>query len=172
MKKIALVLEKIEESIASFLFIIGSIICLYGVFMRYVINSPVNWTSEVFETLMVASIFIGFGMALKDERHIVVDLVYDKMPPIIKKAFNIISNFIGFGFSFYLMIMGIKMVNVAYSQGSVTIDVGIPIWITYLIMPIGMGLLSLYFLVRSIKAIRIPNGKEIYDDTNRVNNAV
>lgn len=172
MKRILQVLGKIEQNIAGFLFIVGSIICLYGVFMRYVVNSPVTWTSELFELFMVASIFIGFGMALKDEHHIVVDLVYDKMPPAIKKGFNIVSNLLGAGFSLFLTIMGIQMVQVAHSQGGVTIDVGIPIWITYLIMPIGMGLLALYFLDRTVKAIRHPVPEEITDNPDRYTNAI
>lgn len=172
MKKIARILELIEEKTAVFLFILGSIICIYGVFMRYVLNSPVTWATEIFEMLMAAAIFIGFGMALKDERHIVVDLVYDKMSPAIKKVFNIISNLLGSGFSIYLTIMGISMVNVAYSQGRVSIDVGIPIWSTYLIMPIGMGLLSLYFVIRTVKAIRTPVHEEMYDKADSIKNAI
>lgn len=172
MKKVFRLLGKLEERIAVILFILGSIICIYGIFMRYVLNNPITWSTEIFETLMVASIFIGFGMALKDERHIVVDLVYDRMPPFIKKVLNILSNLLGSGFSVYLTIMGIKMVNVAQSQGRVSIDVGIPIWITYLIMPIGMALLSFYFLLRTVKAIRTPAHEELYDKEDSVKNAI
>ncbi|MFJ5768941.1 TRAP transporter small permease [Psychrobacillus sp. NPDC093180] len=172
MKKILSILEIVEEGIASFFFITGSIIAIYGVFMRYIFNNPVSWTTEIFEVFMVAAIFIGFGMALKDERHIVVDLVYDKMPSFIKKIFNIISNVLGAGFSIYLMFMGIEMVDIARIQGGVTVDVGIPIWLTYMIMPIGMGLLSFYFLVRIVNVIRNPVKDEEQENIERMKNAV
>ncbi|GGA20110.1 TRAP transporter small permease [Psychrobacillus lasiicapitis] len=172
MKKILSILEIVEEGIASFFFITGSIIAIYGVFMRYIFNNPVGWTTEIFEIFMVAAIFLGFGMALKDERHIVVDLVYDKMPPFIKKIFNIISNVLGAGFSIYLMFMGIEMVDIARVQGGVTVDVGIPIWLTYMIMPIGMGLLSFYFLVRIVSVIRNPVKDEEQENIERMKNAV
>lgn len=172
MKKILWVLEKIEESVAAFFFVTGSIIAIYGVFMRYIFNSPASWTTEIFEMFMVIAIFIGFGMALKDDRHIVVDLLYDKMPPIIKRIFNIVSNVLGAGFSIFLTIMGMEMVSIARIQGGATVDVGIPIWITYLTMPIGMGLLAFYFIIRIVKSIRDPLPTEEQEERDRINNAI
>lgn len=172
MKKILWILEKIEESVAAFFFIAGSMIAIYGVFMRYIFNSPAAWTTEIFEMFMVIAIFIGFGMALKDDRHIVVDLLYDKMPPFIKRAFNVISNVLGATFSIFLAIMGMEMVSIARLQGGATVDVGIPIWITYLIMPVGMGLLGFYFLIRIVRSIRDPLPSEEQEERDRINNAI
>lgn len=172
MKKFLFVLEKAEEKIAAFFFITGSIIAVFGVFMRYILNNPLTWTTEIFELFMVSAIFIGFGMALKDDRHIVVDLIYDKMPVPVKKIFNIISNLFGAGFSIYLTYMGIMLADIAYKQGGTTIDVGIPIWLTYLIMPIGMGLLSIYFVVRMIKSIYYPVDYVEKDSMEHIENQI
>ena len=46
------------------------------------------------------------------------------------------------------------MIALAFEQQIVTIDVGIPIWVTYLIMPVGMALLALYFILKGILAIK------------------
>jgi C4-dicarboxylate transporter DctQ subunit len=61
-------LEAIEEYSAYILFLTGVVVSLIGVFTRYVLNMPQSWVTEIFEYLMVWSIFIGFGMALKDNR--------------------------------------------------------------------------------------------------------
>ncbi|PIC94827.1 hypothetical protein CSV69_14660 [Sporosarcina sp. P26b] len=160
--KILSTLEVFEEFVASFFFVIGSVVCLIGIFMRYVMNHPLVWTNEVFELLMVTAIFIGFGIALKDDQHIKVDLIYEKMPKSIKKVFNIISNLLGAIFSIYLAVMGVEMVSVAHDQMSISIDLGIPLWITYLAMPIGMGLLGIYFVVKTYRAIL---GKDLEEET-------
>ncbi|PIC76127.1 hypothetical protein CSV74_12710 [Sporosarcina sp. P19] len=160
--KILNTLEVFEEFVASFFFVIGSVVCLIGIFMRYVMNHPLVWTNEVFELLMVTAIFIGFGIALKDDQHIKVDLIYEKMPKSIKKVFNIISNLLGAIFSIYLAVMGVEMVSVAHDQMSISIDLGIPLWITYLAMPIGMSLLGIYFVVKTYRAIL---GKDLEEDT-------
>ena len=146
-------LKKFEEYTCYTLFLGGMIVSLYGVFTRYILNMPQSWITEVFEYLMVWAIFIGFGMALKDNRHIMVDLLYDKLPYFIKRILSIISNLIGAGYSFFLMVTGIQMVKITYEQQNVTLDIGMPLWIPYMIMPIGMALLGIYFLLKSHLAL-------------------
>lgn len=147
-------LKRIEEYFSYVLFISGILVCLYGIFMRYILKMPQSWIMEVFEYLMVWSIFIGFGIALRENRHIVIDLLYDKLPYSLKRACSVISNLIGAGYSLFLAVTGIMMVVISYKQQNVTLDLGIPVWITYLIMPVGMGLLGFYFLVKSYKSLK------------------
>lgn len=147
-------LKQLEEYSCYLLFIFGILVCTYGVFTRYVLDMPQSWITEAFEYSMVWSVFIGFGIALKDNRHIVIDLVYDKLPFNVKRYISAFSNLIGAGYSFFLMATGIKMVAITYTQQNVTLDLQIPMWIPYLIMPIGMGLLGIYFVVKSIKAFK------------------
>jgi C4-dicarboxylate transporter DctQ subunit len=146
-------LQKVEEYSSGFLFVSGSLVSLYAVIMRYIFNLPPAWSLEIFEFLMVWAIFIGFGVALRDNHHIVVDLLYDKFPYAVKRILCAISNMIGAGYSIFMTITGVKMTALAYEQQIVTIDVGIPIWITFIIMPVGMALLAFYFLIKCYKAI-------------------
>lgn len=147
-------LDRIEEGTAGGLFIGGVIVSLYGVFTRYVLNAPQAWITEIFEFLLVWSIFIGFGMALKDNRHIQVELVFDRLPIGVKRVVATISNVIGGLYSFYLAFSSIELITLTKEQGIKTIDVGIPMWTTYLVLPIGMGLLGVYFLVKAYRAIK------------------
>ncbi|MBT2679234.1 TRAP transporter small permease [Bacillus sp. ISL-35] len=147
-------LDRIEEGAAGLLFMGGVAVSLYGVFTRYVLNAPKAWVTEIFEFLLVWAIFIGFGMALKDNRHIQVELLFDKLPPGLKKIVAGISNIIGAGFSFYLAYSSIELITLSKEQGITTIDVGIPLWITYLVLPIGMGLLGIYFVVKAYRAFK------------------
>jgi C4-dicarboxylate transporter DctQ subunit len=103
---------------------------------------------------MTWSIFIGFGMALRENHHIVVDLLYDKFPYAVKRVVSVIANLIGAGYSIFMTVSGIQMTAIAKQQGIITIDVGIPIWITYIIMPVGMGLLAFYFIIKCALAIK------------------
>ncbi|MED4352833.1 TRAP transporter small permease [Schinkia azotoformans] len=147
-------LEKVEELIAGLLFIGGVVVSLYGVFMRYVVNAPASWVTEVHEFLLVWSIFLGFGMALKDNRHISVELVYDLLPKGLKRILSTIANLIGGAYSIYLAYSSVELITLSNVQDIKTIDVGIPIWITYLVLPIGMGLLGLYFFAKAYRAAR------------------
>lgn len=147
-------LDRLEEGIAATLFIGGVLISLYGVFTRYVLNSPQSWITEIFEFLLVWSIFIGFGMALKDNRHIQVELLFDYLPKTAKRIVAVISNLIGGLYSFYLAYSSLELITLTKEQAIKTIDVGIPLWIPYLVLPVGMGLLGIYFFVKSYRAFK------------------
>lgn len=147
------ILEKAEEWISGILFVIGVAISIYGVFMRYILNAPTSWVNEIFEMVMVWSIFIGFAIALRHNHHIAVDLLYDKLPYRIKKILCMIGNLLGALYSIYLAFTGFQMTALSKQQDLVTIDVGMPVWITYAVMPVGMALLSLYFIVKMYRAI-------------------
>ncbi len=147
-------LGRIEEFSSGLLFVSGILVSLYAVIMRYIFNMPPAWALEIFEFLMVWAIFIGFGIALKENHHIVVDLLYDRFPFAVKRAVSVIANLIGAGYSIFMTVTGIQMTALAREQQIVTIDVGIPIWITYIVMPIGMGLMAFYFLLKTIRAIK------------------
>jgi C4-dicarboxylate transporter, DctQ subunit len=147
-------LDRIEEGAAGLLFIGGVVVSLYGVFTRYVLNAPQAWVTEIFEFLLVWSIFIGFGMALKDNRHIQVELLFDLLPKGAKRVVAVVSNVIGAGFSFYLGFSSIELITLTKQQGITTIDVGLPMWLTYLVLPVGMSLLGLYFVVKAYRAFK------------------
>lgn len=146
-------LDQVEKYAAGILFLGAMAVSLCEVFMRYFLNKPQAWTTEFLEYLMVWAIFIGFGRALKENHHIVVDIVYDKLPFLAKRILAVLGNLLGTGYSLLLTVNGISQVAIAKANGTVTVSVGIPIWITYLIMPIGMGLLCFYFILKTYRAV-------------------
>lgn len=147
-------IAKLEEYSAGIFFVAGVLVSTYTVIMRYIFNDSPIWGLEIFEFLMTWAIFLAFGMALRENHHIVVDLLYDRLPFQVKRVISVIANLIGAGFSIFMTVTGAQMIALAYEQQIVTIDVGIPIWIPYIVMPVGMGLLALQFLVKCYKAIK------------------
>lgn len=156
-------LEKLEESAAAILFLTAILIMLYGVFMRYVLNSPQFGLLEVVRILLPWAIFIGFGRALKENHHIAVDVVYDKFPFPIKRVLAVISNLFGVGFSIFMIISGMQTVMSEYKTGYVTVALGIPIWIEYIVLPFSMVMFGIYFVFKTYKAI-IGDKEEINGD--------
>ncbi|UOQ94896.1 TRAP transporter small permease [Halobacillus shinanisalinarum] len=167
MKNLLKWLDRIEELITASLFLSAVIIMLYGVFMRYVLNSPQFGLLEVVSILLPWAIFIGFGRALKENHHIAVDVVYDRLPFQIKRVTAVLGNLIGIGFSIFMLISGWKIVMSELENGYVTVALGIPIWITYLILPISMVLLAIYFVTKTFRAV-IGDEKEIVGELNHL----
>lgn len=51
-----------------------TVIVLYDVFRRYVLNDPTIWAFDIASFLLVYIIFLGLGQALQDGSHVSVDL--------------------------------------------------------------------------------------------------
>ena len=146
--------HKLENAVAFLFFVLGVAVSLYGGFMRYVIQHSQSWTSEIYTFMLVWAIFIGFGTALRDGEHIAIDLLYDRLPLALKKAVNVFVLLVGLAFSLFFIISGGQMVMTAFGQGIQTIDVGMPIWIPYLIMPLGGILLFIHFCEKAYNELK------------------
>ncbi|TKC19458.1 TRAP transporter small permease [Robertmurraya kyonggiensis] len=142
------ILYKIENFVAIVFFLFGIAVSLYAVFSRYVLGTSQSWATEIFTMMLVWAIFIGFATALRDDKHVTIDILYDRMGPRMKKVSDIVTLIIGTVFSFFLVWTGINMVMTAFEQGIKTIDVGFPIWMNYLIMPITGILLFIHFVAK------------------------
>lgn len=146
------VISKIENFFAMLFFLSGIGISLYGVFSRYVLGQSHSWTTEIYTMLLVWAIFIGFSTALRDDKHIAIDILYDRVGSKTRKIFEVIILIIGIAFSTFFMWTGYEMVLTSFEQGHKTIDAGFSIWISYLAMPVAGVLL----LIRSVeRAVRV-----------------
>lgn len=144
-------LDRIESAFSIVLFLIGIGISLYSVFMRYIVGTSQSWATEIYTMLLVWAIFIGFSSALKEDKHIAIDVVYDRFGPKMQHFSQVVTLVIGAAFSVFIIWTGMDMVTTAYSQNIKTIDVGFPIWINYLIMPIAGTLLFIRFCEKAYR---------------------
>lgn len=149
--KVLRVLDLIESAFSSLFFLVGIAISLYSVFMRYVLGNSQSWATEIYTMLLVWAIFIGFSTALKENKHIAIDILYDKSGPAFRKFSQVITLLVGLFFSAFIFWTGMDMVMTAYDQQIKTIDLGFPIWINYLIMPLAGLLLFIRFCEKAYR---------------------
>lgn len=145
------VLTKIENFLTCLFLLTAMVISLYSVFMRYIVGESQSWATEIFTMMFVWAIFIGFSTALRDDAHVAIDILYDRAGPGMKKVCEVVTLVVGTAFSIFFIWTGTDMVLTAYGQGIKTIDVGFPIWINYLIMPIAGVLLLIRFVEKAYK---------------------
>lgn len=145
------ILNWIESAFSAILFLGGIGISLYSVFMRYVIGASQSWATEIYTMMLVWAIFIGFSTALKEDKHIAIDIIYDRAGPTFRKISQIFTLVVGISFSVFVIWTGLDMVMTAYEQQIKTIDLNFPIWINYLIMPIAGTLLFIRFCEKAYK---------------------
>ena len=57
--------------------------------MRFVFNKPLSWSDELIVILYVFSMFWAGAFLLKEKDHVMLDLLYEHLPPQGKRAFSI-----------------------------------------------------------------------------------
>ncbi|WP_377189028.1 TRAP transporter small permease subunit [Ruegeria meonggei] len=91
---------------------IMTIVMLYEVFMRYILEKPTEWANEM--TLWFASfVFLMSGYyAMQQRSHIRIFLLYDSVPRWLQRVFDTISTVLIVMFAFFLVYGSYKQVFV------------------------------------------------------------
>lgn len=154
MKALKKIWDYLEEILSGTFFSIGILLIFYGVVMRYVLNNPQAWVEEVARYSIIWGVFLGFGMALKHNQHIQVDILFDRLNKPLKFLMNLVATIISIVFCLIYIYYGYILVESRMSSGMVSLDVGIPMWIVYLILPISGVLFLLRFIERLVNILR------------------
>lgn len=162
MKKIKKFWNLFEEVSAGTFFFTGITLIFYGVIMRYIFNEPKAWVEEVVRYVIIWGTFLGFSLALRHNHHIQVDIVYDKLPKWAQKYVDLFAVLVCILFCLAFTYYGIVLVESRFHSGMVSLDVGIPMWIIYLILPISGTMFLLRFIERLVNLLRGKEGR--YDN--------
>ena len=84
--KLGGVIEKVTGAFCVLVFAIMTAVTLFGVFFRYVMQNPFQWTEELARYLMIWMVFIGINIALRKEEHIKIPLLAERVPPFAAKV--------------------------------------------------------------------------------------
>lgn len=144
----------LEEILAGFFFVAGIALIFYGVMMRYIFNEPQAWVEELARYAIIWGTFLGFGLALRHNQHIQVDILYDKLKPSQKRILDLVATCLSIVFCFIYTYYGFILVENRYTSGMVSLDIGIPMWAVYLVLPISGVLFLLRFVERLVNILR------------------
>jgi TRAP-type C4-dicarboxylate transport system permease small subunit len=148
-------LDKILDILASgagLLLGLIAIITLAEIIMRYFLNRPFDWGSEVTEYSMLWMAFLATAWVLKNEKHVVTDLVMGRVSPRSQRILNIFTSSIAtcgcLIFTFYSFKVTIDLFNQGLQLPSVIKPLA---FIVYLVIPLGGLLLTIQFIRRTVK---------------------
>ncbi len=120
-----------------------------NVVCRYILNFSIIWAEEVSQYLMVWVAFLGAGLALRQGRHVAIEILQDRLPSTARRITRHLVAMLLILFMGILIVLGIQFARFAWDQETPVLNIsqGIP----YLAVPIGALLLviHLFFLYRS-----------------------
>jgi TRAP-type C4-dicarboxylate transport system permease small subunit len=129
------------------------------VVIRYFLNESTIWQTEFVIFSLVASTFIGCPYVLKHKGHVNVDLLPNYLGQRGRFLLAIIASLLGLAFCLTLAWQGYVLFHEALVNKWTTDTIwALPLWIPYLSIPVGIGLLSLQYVADIVSLI---NGDEL-----------
>ena len=118
-------------------------VVVFGVFTRYVLHSPSDWTMELSQYIFCAMTLLGTGYALKQGSHVRIDLIRNRLPGRVKRWLDLVQYPVIFCLCLILVWMGGEEFWSALIQGKKSESVlNLPLWPVWSTIPLG-GLLLL-----------------------------
>ena len=149
--KLSLLVEKACGVICVFCFAVMTLVAILGVFFRYVMQSPFMWTEEVARYLLVWLGFTAVSMALRQDRHIKVEVITNLVPGGVQKIVRYIVDVLIGVFFVVLLWQGYKMtVNNIMTASTIPVSmswilVAVPVGAALALVQLVLGLIQTVF---------------------------
>jgi TRAP-type transport system small permease protein len=125
--------------------LLGMLACVFAnVVSRYLFAVSFAWAEEAARFMMIWTVFLGAGLALRHGLHVAVTLLPDAVPPLRRPLFWI-SLAVTFTFFALLMRYGLDYALFASRQRSTILRLPM-IWV-YMAVPVGAGLALAHILL-------------------------
>jgi len=134
------------------------------IFIRYVLNGSTIWQTEAVIYLVIGATLIGLPYVQRLRGHVNVDLIPLSLPYRARYVLAMITSVLSIGIISIMLWYGYDYWHFAWERGWRSDTVwGVRLWIPYLALPIGFGLLLLQLiadLVAVLLGIDKPFGLE------------
>jgi C4-dicarboxylate transporter DctQ subunit len=152
MKKLMTLFDRVVDGM---IFLAGVIlvfimlsVCM-EVVLRYFLNRPQMWVTEVTEVLLLYITFLGTTWLLRQEGHVKVDIILNRLKPKTLALLGIFSSAIGIFVSITLTVSGFQLTWDYVQRGIYTpTAMEIPVSIIIVIIPVGSLMLLVQFIRR------------------------
>jgi TRAP-type C4-dicarboxylate transport system permease small subunit len=126
------------------------VIMLIGVFFRYVLNSPFDWTEELARWLWLAFSFLAINIALRRNEHIGVDFLVNMLPAKIQKALAYLVDLLT---ALFLVVLLWKSYLMATNTIMMGAALNISMFWPYLTLVVGVSFTLIQLVIRFIQKV-------------------
>src|SRR3954464_6890904 len=112
----------------------------------WLIRLNLSWAQELCIYMFIWMAKFGAAYGVRTGIHVGVDLLVNKVPPRSRKQVVLFSLFCGAFFTGMIAAFGGSFVAEMFKTGQQSNDLEAPMWIVYLAIPVGSGLMCFRFL--------------------------
>ena len=156
MKYILSLIVNISKAIAAFGIAAGVALAFVNVVARYAFESSLSWAGELTIYLFLWSTFFGATYCFKKDAHIAVDVFLVKAPPKVQKFLTLITLIISAIYVGAISYFGYQYVLLYIDLGEMSVDLDIPLWIPYVVVPLSFAFSTIVIIYKIIEVLKTP----------------
>ena len=163
-------LHRLENGVLTVLVLILVALAGAQIFMRNAFGGGFSWADPFLRTLVVWTAMLGALAAVRDDKHIAVDVLQRFLPSGAQRAARVLTLLSAAGICAALAWYGCGLVGVDLDGGAKS-EFGLPNWLLESILPIGFGLMAVRFVLRAFATpSHVPglSAPELLHDAGRV----
>lgn len=153
-----------EDFFAGGLLFTGLSMIFVNIVLRYVFGKPQSLLDEFSIYFVVWGVLSGTAVALRNDHHIKVDMLYNLLPLKVRRWVSVFANSVGLGFCVLYTFYGNKLVLSYLASGQRSTDSQFPLWIINLIIPVSGLMLGIRFIEKIYQLLK--NGGASWIETN------
>ncbi len=128
-----------------------AVLVIFSVIARYFFSRSWKELSEFNVTLFAFTTFWGMGINVLKNEHVIIDILYDRVPPAIKRWLSVVNYLIVLVVDLVFTKQGMNYVGVAGKQISQGME--IPMKYMYGIMPVAGAICAVCIVIKIIEFI-------------------
>lgn len=153
MKKLKQVEEHFEEYIMGILLIGITVVMLMQIVMR-MLKLSLPWAEELARYFYIWSVLLSLGYTIRTKSILRVDLLLNALPDVLQKAVELVLQLASCAFYLLMSYYSLRVLDGVKSSGQTTPALEWPMYLIYLILPVGFFLAALRSLQQGYWAIR------------------
>ena len=135
-----IVVGTINRTIAAIGITAGIFLAFANVVGRYIFDYSITWASELTMYFFLWSMFFAVAYTFKMDGHITIDLLVEFVDKRVAKTMMLVSRVITFVYLSVVAYYGYQYILLVIDMGETSVDLEIPMWIPYLVIPVALGL--------------------------------
>ncbi len=134
-----------NRAIVFFMMAVMTTLVFINVIARYMFNYSIIWAEEISQYLMIWIAYLGAGLALREGRHVALEILHDRLPPIMSRRLRMILAGLVLAFLGTITVLGFEFSLFVWNQETpvLNISLGIPT----LAIPIGCLLFAVHLIL-------------------------
>ena len=129
---------------------------VYEVAARYMFHAPTEWAFDIAYMSNGAIFLLGLGWVLRQDGHIRIDVVRNKLPATLTRITDIII-YLVILFPLFCMFSRVAIIKALYAWRTNEVEMVSPwaplMWPFYAVIAIGLVVLSLQFLAQGLRML-------------------